>query len=119
MGVHGVEDERHSVSIVDVFRSFNQSIQQIKDLQWDNAYQNAKFMTALSKAIGLGIQRYCDLSEQRFQKEMDRPSPEQEAAAKATKQEKWMNMAKNAWSNKDKVEPFQFLPEVTLRFHQV
>jgi hypothetical protein len=45
---------------------------------------------------------------------MDRLSPAQEAAAAKTKQEKWMQLAKDAWNNKEKIEPFQFYPEVSL-----
>ena len=107
------DDERHSVSVLDIFRSFNQSIEQIVQLNWDNDLHYAKFMTATSKSIGAALARYCELIEMRFAKEMDRLSPEQEAAASLTRQEKWMQMAKDAWANKEKVEPFQFLPEVT------
>jgi hypothetical protein len=106
------DDERHSISIVDVFRSFNQSIEQIVQLNWDNDFQYAKFMTALSKSIGIGLSRYCEIVEQKFTKEMDRLTPEQEAAAQQTRQQKWMKMAKDAWSNQEKIEPFQFLAEV-------
>jgi hypothetical protein len=106
------DDERHSVSVIDIYRSFNQSIEQIVNLNWDDDLQYAKFMTALSKSVGAGVARYCELIEQAFTKEMDRLTPEQEVAARQTRQEKWMQLAKDAWSNKEKVEPFHFLPEV-------
>lgn len=106
------DDERHSVSIIDIFRLFNQTFDQIYQLEWDDDVQYAKFMTALSKSFGVGIARYCEVIEQRFAKEMDRLSPAQEAAAIQTKQEKWMQLAKDAWNNKEKIEPFQFYPEV-------
>lgn len=106
------EDERHSVSVIDIFTSFNQTIDRIVQLNWDDDLQYAKFMTALAKVVGNGIARYCDVLEQRFSKEMDRLTPEQEASANQTRQEKWMQLAKDAWSNKEKIEPFQFLPEV-------
>ena len=108
------EDERHSVSVMDVFSSFNQAINRIAQLNWDNDLQYAKFMTALAKIVGSGIARYCELVELRFTKEMVRLTPEQEASANQTRQEKWMQMAKDAWNNKDKIEPFQFFPEVML-----
>jgi hypothetical protein len=108
------DDERHSVSIIDVFRLFNQTADQIFQLEWDDDVQYAKFMTALSKSFGTGLARYCEIIEQRFTKEMDRLSPAQVAAASQTKQEKWMQLAKDAWSNKEKIEPFQFYPEVSL-----
>lgn len=106
------DDERHSVSIIDVFRLFNQTADQIFQLEWDNDVQYAKFMTALSKSFGMGLARYCEVVEGRFSKEMDRLSPSQELAAAQTKQEKWMQLAKDVWNNKEKIEPFQFYPEV-------
>lgn len=105
-------DERHSVSVVDMFRSFNQSIEQIVGLNWDDDFQYAKFMTAVSKSIGIALARYCELIEQKFGKEMDRMTPEQEAAARQTRQEKWISMAKDLYTQREKVEPFQFYPEV-------
>lgn len=106
------DDERHSVSVIDVFRSFNQSIDQIIRLRWNDELQHAKFMTALARTVGNGVARYCEVVEQKFAKEMDRLSPEQEAAANRSRQEKWVQLAKEAWSNKEKVEPFQFFSEV-------
>jgi hypothetical protein len=110
------DDERHSVSVIDIFRFFNETIEQIVQLNWDNDLQYAQFMTALSKTVGVGLARYCEVLEQRFSKEMDRLSPEQEAAANQTRQEKWMQLARDAWNNKEKIEPFQFYPEVLLHF---
>jgi len=107
------DEERHSVSVIDIFRLFNQTADQIFQLEWDDDVQYAKFMTALSKSFGTGLARYCEIIEQRFSKEMDRLSPSQVAAASQTKQEKWMQLAKDAWNNKEKIEPFQFYPEVS------
>jgi hypothetical protein len=106
------EEERHSISAVDMYRFLNQSVTSIINLNWEDDLQYAKFMTALSRTIGMAIARYCELVEQRFSKEMDRLSPEQEAAVNKTRQERWMQLAKDAWSNKEKVEPFHFYPEV-------
>ena len=107
------EDERHSVSVIDIFRSFNEIISQIAHLNWDDDLQYAKFMTALGRSVGSGLARYCEVIEQKFSKEMDRLTPEQEATANQTRQEKWMQLAKDAWNNKEKIEPFQFFPEVS------
>jgi hypothetical protein len=106
------DELRHSLSAIDIFRSFNQVVEQLVQLEWDDDFQYAKFMTALSKSIGRGVARYCELLEQSFAKEMDRLSPDQEAALYQTRQEKLMQMAKEAWNSKEKIEPFQFLPEV-------
>jgi hypothetical protein len=106
------EEYRHSVSAIDIFRSFNQVVDQLVQLEWNDDFQYAKFMTALSKIIGKGISRYCECLEQMFAKEMDRLSPDQEAAMNQTAQEKLMQFAKEAWTNKEKMEPFHFFPEV-------
>lgn len=109
------EEQRHSTSVIDIFRSFNEIIDRVVQLNWDDDLQYAKFMTALAKLVGSGVSRYCDILEQKFSKEMDRLSPEQEAAKNQTTQEKWISMAKDAWTNKEKIEPFQFYPEVSSR----
>lgn len=106
------EDQRHSVSVIDIFSSFNQTIDKIVELKWDDDLQYAKFMTSLAKIVGAGIARYCEVTEQKFSKEMDRLTPEQEAARNQSKQEKWLALAKDAWNNKEKIEPFHFFPEV-------
>lgn len=109
------EESRHSVSVIDIFRSFNQVIEQMISLEWDDDFQYAKFMTALSRSIGKGVTRYCESLEQMFAKEMDRLSPDQEAAMNQSAQEKLMQMAKEAWTNKEKIEPFQFFPQVSFQ----
>lgn len=106
------EDQRHSFSVIDIFSSFNQTIDRIVHLNWDDDLQYAKFMTALAKVVGAGVARYCEVLEQKFSKEMDRLTPEQEAARNQSTQEKWLSLAKDAWNNKEKIEPFNFFPEV-------
>lgn len=108
------DDDRHSVSVIDIFRSFNQVVENLVNLEWDDDFQYAKFMTHLSNSIGKGVATYCDSLEKMFAREMDRLTPEQEAALNQTTQEKWMQFAKDTWTNKDKIEPFQFSSEVCL-----
>lgn len=110
------QDQRHSVSVIDIFSSFNQTIDRIVQLNWEDDFQYAKFMTSLAKVIGVGIARYCEVVEQKFSKEMDRVTSEQEVAGNQSKQEKWLQLAKDAWNNKEKIEPFQFFPEVRSPF---
>jgi hypothetical protein len=106
------DDKRHSYSVISMFQAFNQVLREVLNLNWDDDVQYAKFMTALARSFGTGLARYCELVDQMFSKEMDRLTPEQEAAANQTRQEKWVQIAKDAWNNKEKVEPFQFFPEV-------
>ncbi|PYH42185.1 C2 domain protein [Aspergillus saccharolyticus JOP 1030-1] len=113
------EEYRHSVSVIDIFRSFNQVVEQMVQLEWDDDLQYAKFMTALSKSIGSGVARYCESLEQMFAREMDRLSPDQEAAMNQTAQEKLMQLAKEAWTSKEKIEPFQFFPESLVKLNNI
>lgn len=103
---------RHSVSVIDLFMLFNQSVNQVHQLSWANHVHHARFMNALSRAFSAGIGKYCDTLEQRFVREMDRPSADEVIAKGRTTQEKWMQYAKDALTTKEKAEPFQFYPEV-------
>lgn len=107
------DSQRHSVSVIDVFQLFNQTADQIFQLQWDDDVHHAKFMTALAKAFAAGIGRYCELVEGMFVKEMDRQTAQELAAAQRTAQERIMQMAKDAWTSKETIEPFHFYPEVS------
>jgi hypothetical protein len=113
------EDQRHSLSVMDIFRSFNQVIEQIASLNWDDDLTYAKFMTAIAKAVGNGVTRYCELVDQIFTKEMDRLTPEQESAATMSRQEKWMQLAKDTWNNTQRVEPFQFYAQSFVKLNNI
>lgn len=110
------EEKRHSVSVIDIFRSYNQVVENLIGLEWDDDLQYAKFMTALANSMGKGVAKYCESLEQMFAREMDRLTPEQEAALNQTTQEKLMQFAKDTWTNKDKIEPFQFSSEVCIPY---
>ncbi|KAK7421939.1 hypothetical protein QQX98_001933 [Neonectria punicea] len=114
-----LDTERHSVSIIDMFMLFNQTIDQVVKLEWDNSEHHARFMTALARSFATGIGKYCEIVDQRFAKEMDRPSAEELAAQTQSTQEKWMQFAKDAWNNKDRVEPFQFYPESFVKLNNI
>ncbi|PWW75671.1 hypothetical protein C7212DRAFT_282163 [Tuber magnatum] len=118
-GREPIDDERHTMSVVDIFRSLNQTVDYIKKLEWKDDVQHGKFMTALAKTLGSGISRYCEVLEKLFTFEMDRQIPEQEVAASQTRQQRWVAMARDAWSNKDKIEPFQFAPESCTKLNNI
>ncbi|KAG0153042.1 hypothetical protein PDIDSM_2001 [Penicillium digitatum] len=113
------ENDRHSVSVIDIFRSFNQVVESMVQLEWDDDLQYAKFMTHLSNSIGKGVATYCDSLEKMFTREMDRLTPEQEAALNQTTQEKLMQFAKDTWTNKEKNEPFQFSSESLVKLNNI
>lgn len=48
----------HSSSIVDLFSLFHQSVDFVQSLQWPNELQRCRFMTALSKVIGVALTQY-------------------------------------------------------------
>lgn len=109
-----LDSERHSFSVIDMFKSFNQTTDQIFQLEWDNDVHHARFMTALSRIFANGIAKYCEVVGKAFLDEMSKPRPEDEAATEAaqTTQGKFMKYAKDAWTAKEKIEPFQFYTEV-------
>ncbi|KAG5987058.1 hypothetical protein E4U54_005155, partial [Claviceps lovelessii] len=114
-----LDSERHSVSIIDIFMLFNQTVDTVFSLHWDNDEHHARFMTALSRSIAAGIGQYCDIVEQRFAKEMDRLTDDELAIQNRSTQEKWMQYAKDAWSNKERAEPFQFYPESFVKLNNI
>ncbi|KAH6660085.1 hypothetical protein BKA67DRAFT_530202 [Truncatella angustata] len=115
------DEDRHSHSVIDLFKSFNQTANQIFELEWDNDIHHAKFMTALSRIFANGLARYCEIIDIRFNKEMDAPrANEQEALAAAqTAQGKFMKYAKDAWNNKERIEPFQFYSESLVKLNNI
>ena len=122
-GMPPTDEERHSQSAVDVYRIFNQSIDQIAKLEWDDDLQYAKFMTAVSKSIGRGVARYCELLETKFVKEMDRQTPEQEARQQQTQKDRWISAARDVWQTGgkggEKIEPFNFFPESFVKINDI
>ncbi|KAI9888298.1 MAG: hypothetical protein M1814_000751 [Vezdaea aestivalis] len=113
------DDEKHSTSVIDINRAFGQTVKQILALGWQDEFQYAKFMTAMTKCIGNAVARYVELVEEKFNAEMDRLSPDQEAALTNSRQERWMQIAKDTWNNKEKIEPFQFYPESFVKLNNI
>ncbi|KAI0187445.1 hypothetical protein EV127DRAFT_410370 [Xylaria flabelliformis] len=113
--------DRHSHSVIDMFQLFHQTADQVFQLEWDNDVHHARFMTALSKIFANSIARYCEIVDQRFVKEMDTPRPNEQdvAASGQTTQSKFMQYAKDAWNNKEKMEPFQFYPESLVKLNNI
>ncbi|KAK3341597.1 hypothetical protein B0T25DRAFT_558719 [Lasiosphaeria hispida] len=113
------DEGRHSFSILDTFTSFRSAVDTIVSLHWQNQVQHARFMTGLARAFAGAIGRYCELVETRFAKEMDRQTEEELVAASKTTQEKFFQYAKEAWNTKERIEPFQFLPESFVKFNNI
>ncbi|WYZ34671.1 hypothetical protein EsH8_I_000947 [Colletotrichum jinshuiense] len=114
--------ERHSHSIIDIFMMFNQTTEQVYQLEWDSDVHHARFMTALARSYAAGIGQYCEEVEKQFAKEMDRPTAQEAAVANKTTQEKFMQYAqyaRDAWNTKDAPEPFQFYPESFVKLNNI
>ena len=122
-GLPPTDEERHSQSPIDAYQIFNQSVDMVVKLEWDDDLQYAKFMTAIGKSIGRGVARYCELLEGKFAKEMDRQTPEQEAAAQRTQRERWIAAARDFYATGgkggEKIEPFQFWPESFVKINDI
>ncbi|KAK7941056.1 uncharacterized protein PG986_013443 [Apiospora aurea] len=116
-----LDSERHSNSIIDMFRSFNQTADQIFQLGWDNDVHHARFMTSLSRIFANGVCKYCEIVDTEFFREMNTPRTNEEAEAEAaqTTQGKFMKYAKDAWNTKDKFEPFQFYSQSLVKLNNV
>lgn len=64
----------HSSSIVDLFSLFHQAVDFVQKLQWPNEYQHCRFMTALSKVIGVALTQYTNALEERISHDIVPPS---------------------------------------------
>ncbi|KAK4193337.1 hypothetical protein QBC35DRAFT_481268 [Podospora australis] len=113
------DEERHSHSIIDTFALFNQTVDQVYQLGWNDEVHIARFMTSLSKAFAAGIGRYCEIVDVQFAREMERQSAQEVAAASKTTQERFFQYAKDAWNTKERIEPFQFYPESFVKFNNI
>ncbi|KAH8675754.1 hypothetical protein BX600DRAFT_494204 [Xylariales sp. PMI_506] len=112
------DTDRHSHSVIDIFKYFNQTANQIFQLEWDNDLHHARFMTTLAKIFANGIGRYCEVVYSSFAREMDTPRVNEEEVVETT-QERFMKLAKDAWNTKEKVEPFQFYSESLVKLNNI
>ncbi|ODQ53443.1 hypothetical protein SAICODRAFT_114863 [Saitoella complicata NRRL Y-17804] len=115
------DEPGHSSSVVDLFDQFWQAVGFLKDLEWPDEYQDAKFRTRLAKAFSLGIAQYCKRAEELFTYETTlKPAAEQEATSSAQPNtERWMAMARNAIRGRTRVEPFNFAPESCVKINNI
>ncbi|KAJ2904727.1 hypothetical protein MKZ38_007345 [Zalerion maritima] len=111
------DEDRHSFSVIDMFRFFHKTKELLMGLEWRDAYQTAKFRTALSKVFATGIGKYCEEVEKMFSQEMDRKT-----AQELTAQQQGgsiLKYAKDALATKEKPEPFQFYEESFVKLNNI
>ncbi|EJD05199.1 uncharacterized protein FOMMEDRAFT_120474 [Fomitiporia mediterranea MF3/22] len=108
----------HSSSIVDLFDSIRSPIDFLKDLEWIDEYQEARFFTTLSKTISKAIEQYCRNVEELFMTEMfPRPSEH----LQPQKQSAWLERARQLaqLTGEKKVIPFNFQPTSCVKLNNI
>lgn len=115
-----IENPEHgcSVSILDLFKSFNQTVDVIINMKWPDPYQNARFMTSLSQTVSKGLDQYCNMIEELFMHEMFPPETEEPAHPQA-KQPYWLVKAKMTIAGDKKVEPFLIKPQTCVKLNNI
>ncbi|KAG1807094.1 uncharacterized protein BJ212DRAFT_1449371 [Suillus subaureus] len=109
--------EGHSASIVDLFDSLRSPISFLQDLEWSDEYQEARFLTSLSKTISKAIEQYCRSVEELFMTEM---FPRPADYLQPQKSSAWLEKAKLlTTTGEKKVEPFNFRPESCVKLNNV
>ncbi|PWY98873.1 hypothetical protein BCV70DRAFT_201660 [Testicularia cyperi] len=111
------EGAAHSSSIDDLFGALQQPVDFILGLKWPDAYQNARFLTTLSKIVSRAVEQYCSRVEEMFMEEMFPRTAEGQDMAQ--KQSAWMVKAKQTLAGEKKVEPFHFQPTSCVRLNNI
>ncbi|CAG8466900.1 6261_t:CDS:10 [Acaulospora morrowiae] len=107
--------DAHSSSVVDLFTSFNQTVDFIKKLNWPNKNQSALYMTSLSGAISEALEKYCESIEDRFRKDI---LPDDEAGQATAKQSAWYIKAKTAIAS-EKTMPSDIKPSSCIMLNNI
>ncbi|KAA1475982.1 hypothetical protein DENSPDRAFT_784248 [Dentipellis sp. KUC8613] len=126
--------EGHSSSIVDLFDSLRSPINFLQDLEWSDAYQEARFFTSVSKAcflftlcvlvlitlpqtISKAVEQYCRHIEELFMSEM---FPRPTDYLQPQKSSAWLEKAKSlVEQGEKKVEPFNFQPASCVKLNNI
>lgn len=109
--------ERHSSSVVDLFYSLDTPINFLMDLQWPNAYQEARFCTTLAKTVSKLMEQYCRSVEETFMEEMFPRTAD--PYLQPQRQSAWLEKAKQSIQGDKKVEPFNFKPESCVKLNNI
>ncbi|GAA6017851.1 hypothetical protein JCM8202_006173 [Rhodotorula sphaerocarpa] len=113
------ETATHSSSIVDLIDSCKAPIEFIKNLKWPNEYENAKFLTVLSRTIAKSIEQYANQLEAMFIDEMFPRKPEEALNQDVARPSAWITKAKLVVQGDKKLEPFEFLPTSCVRLNNI
>ncbi|KAF8622282.1 hypothetical protein AX15_007148 [Amanita polypyramis BW_CC] len=109
--------EGHSSSIVDLFDSLRSPINFLQELEWAEAYQEARFFTSLAKTISKAVDMYCRTVENLFLSEM---FPRPNDYIQPPKSSAWLEKARQlAVTGEKRVEPFNFRPETCVKLNNI
>ncbi|KAF8630274.1 hypothetical protein AX17_005460 [Amanita inopinata Kibby_2008] len=109
--------EGHSSSIIDLFDSLRSPINFLQELEWADAYQEARFFTSLAKTISKAVDMYCRNVENLFLSEM---FPRPTDYLQPQKSSAWLEKARQlAVAGEKRVEPFNFRPESCVKLNNI
>ncbi|KAG0666349.1 hypothetical protein C6P46_004917 [Rhodotorula mucilaginosa] len=113
------ETATHSSSIVDLIDSCKAPVDFITNLKWPNEYENAKFLTALSRTIAKSIEQYAHQLEAMFIDEMFPRKPEEALNQDVARPSAWLTKAKMVVQGDKKLEPFEFQPTSCVKLNNI
>lgn len=95
----------HSSSIVDLFSSLKTSVINIKNLDWPDEAEHAKYITRQAKTLSRAIDQYSRTLLEMFMAEMfPQPLPETPLQGQSA----WVARAQNFVQGEKKLQPFLF-----------
>ncbi|KAF7728272.1 hypothetical protein EC973_006446 [Apophysomyces ossiformis] len=115
------ETAMHSSSIVDLFSMLHQAVDFVQNLQWPNELQRCRFLTALSKVIGIAVEQYTYILEDMIINDISpKAQNELEVAASAS----FLDRARyqligGRSSNAQEVTPSDFPSELCVKINDI
>lgn len=110
-----------SGSIISLFRSFNQHLKFLRDLQWPEEYWSAKFFTNLSQIFSEAIKEYCEQLEKLFTAELSYQTDQIEAdeSALMSLQQRIIARARETIAKKEIIAPFHISATACVKLNNV
>lgn len=113
---------RRSQSVVLLFRSLNQHLTHLRDLQWPDEYWAAKLVTSLCRTFSEAIKDYCTRLEKLFGEEtamqVSQTVPSESASA-VSFQQRLIARARDAMTKKEPIEPFHISESACLKLNNI
>ncbi|GAA5876973.1 hypothetical protein JCM8547_001955 [Rhodosporidiobolus lusitaniae] len=113
------ETATHSSSIVDLIESCKAPVNFVLRLNWPNEYENAKFLTGLSRTIAKSIEQYAHQLEAMFIDEMFPRKADEALDQDVARPSAWLTKAKMVVQGDKKVEPFEFQAASCIKLNNI